>query len=117
MSVWSAEFRKNRDGKIEVDAKIGIGKDRDDLNPEAGNFFHLSEHFLPPFLEIDDEKKRRSAIEADLVTENQKAIENEADRGNAAGNDQNRPSDDERSADRAAEAREKIRKRREKGRA
>ena len=47
------------------------------------------------------------------MIENQKATENAADPGNAAGSDQNRPSDDEKSADHAAEARketkEKIR--------
>lgn len=98
MSDWSEELRKSPGEKIEAEEKIEIEKDHDDLDPEA---------------EIADAKKRENGIEVVPVIENQKATENAADPGNAAGNDQNLPSDDEKSADHAAEARketkEKIR--------
>lgn len=42
------------------------------------------------------------------MIENQKATENAADPGNAAGSDRNRLSDDEKSADHAAEARKET---------
>lgn len=49
-------------------------------------------------------------IEVVPEIENQKVTENEADPGNAAGSDQNHRSDDEKSADHAAEARKENRK-------
>lgn len=93
MNDWSGELKKNHDEKTEADEKIEIEKDHDDLDPGA---------------EIVDAKRRKNGIEVVPEIENQKVTENGADPGNAAGSDQNRQSDDEKSADRAAETKEKF---------
>jgi hypothetical protein len=107
MNDWNEELRKSLGEKIEADEKIEIEKDHDDLDPEAGRA-HLKKTLWLENKEIAAAKKRKNGIEVVPVIENQKATENQADPGNAAGSDLNRLSDDEKSADHAAEARKET---------